>query len=355
MKLIHTSDIHLDSPLSARFSPIQARERRRELTLTLRSMIDEAVTIGAKGIIIAGDFFDNDRVSARTIDTVMGFIEKEKGLTFYYLPGNHEKDRLTASGVKIPDNLKIFGEEWTYFDLGDGVTLCGRSKITQNMFDSLSLSGNGVNILTLHGELADRTDAPDKIGLGELEKFPVNYLALGHYHSFSETKIGDGGVAVYCGTPEGRGFDEAGDKGYVIVDVDESGVIYRFVKRAMRTVHIIPVDISGAERYMDIENRISDKLVGINRADVVRIVLTGKYEVGLRRDTESLTARFSSSYYYFEVKDESRLKISIDDYKNDKSLKGEFIRLVLSKEGLSQNDKEAIIECGLRALSGETI
>ena len=43
------------------------------------------------------------------------------------------------------------------------------------------------------------------------------------------------------------------------------------------------------------------------------------------------------------------------DYKNDKSLKGEFIRLVLSKEDLTQKQKEAIIECGLRALAGETI
>ena len=355
MKLIHTSDIHLDSPLSARFSPIQARERKRELLLSFRNMIDEATSIGAVGIIIAGDFFDNDRVSVRTLDTVMGFIEKEKALTFYYLPGNHEKDRLISSGIKIPENLKIFGEEWTYFDLGDNVTLCGTSSVKRGMFETLNLPKGGVNILTLHGELADRSATPDKIGTKELEKLPVDYLALGHYHTYSETKIGDNCVGVYSGCPEGRGFDEDGDKGYVILDVSESGVIYRFAKRASRTVHIIPVDISGAIREIDVENRVSEKLSTVNRADIVRVLLVGEYEAGLRRDTESLVARFSPSYFYLEVKDESRLRISSDDYKNDKSLKGEFIRLVLSEDGLSQNDKEAIIECGLRALSGETI
>ena len=53
------------------------------------------------------------------------------------------------------------------------------------------------------------------------------------------------------------------------------------------------------------------------------------------------------------MKDESRLRINADDYKNDKSFKGEFIRLVLSKDELSDEEKDAIIECGIRALTSE--
>ena len=68
-----------------------------------------------------------------------------------------------------------------------------------------------------------------------------------------------------------------------------------------------------------------------------------------------MTARFENSYYYFEAKDASKLRISADDYKNDKSLKGEFIRLVFAKDNISDEDKAAIIECGIRALAGETI
>ena len=47
--------------------------------------------------------------------------------------------------------------------------------------------------------------------------------------------------------------------------------------------------------------------------------------------------------------------VSSDDYKNDKSLKGEFIRLVLSKDELGDDEKAAIIECGIRALAGDTV
>ena len=108
MKLIHTSDLHLDSPLTARLSPADARERRRELVASFRRMIDEAESVGAVGIIIAGDLFDNDRVGIKNLEAVMGIIENARRLVFFYLTGNHEKNRLLSSGVRIPENLKLF-------------------------------------------------------------------------------------------------------------------------------------------------------------------------------------------------------------------------------------------------------
>ena len=353
MKFIHTSDIHIDSPLTARLSPSAARERKREIITSFRNIIEDAREIGAVGIIIAGDLFDNDKVGIKAIDSIIGIIENAYDIFFFYLPGNHEKDRITASGIKIPDNLKIFGEEWTYFKI-DNVTITGKSKVSSDMFSSLSLYEKDINIVTLHGELS-ASDSSDKISTKELEELPIDYLALGHYHSYSETPISTRGTAVYSGTPEGRGFDEAGDKGYVIIDIDNGRVTHTFVKRSIRTLHIINVDISGADREIEIENRVAHALLGISPEDIVRVVLVGEYEPGLFRDTDSLNARFASRYFYFEAKDSSKLRISADDYKNDRSLKGEFIRLVMSKEEISDNEKAAIIECGIRALAGEVL
>lgn len=353
MKLIHTSDIHVDSPLTAKLSPTQSRERKRELIASFRNIIDDAKHIGACGIIIAGDMFDNDRVGFKTLETIVGIIENSPEIIFFYLPGNHEKDRLLKSGIQIPENLKLFGEEWTYFKIGN-VNIAGKTAIDKNLASTLSLDENDINIVTLHGELAS-TYSDGKISINELSSLPIDYLALGHYHSYSESPISKRGVAVYSGTPEGRGFDEAGDKGYVIIDTDGDILTHCFKKRALRNLHIIKVDISGITREIDIENRTAQALQGIDKKDLVRIVLVGEYEPGVVRDTESLTARFADSYFYFEAKDSSKLRISADDYKNDKSLKGEFIRLVLSKDDLSDEEKASIIECGIRALAGETI
>ena len=46
--------------------------------------------------------------------------------------------------------------------------------------------------------------------------------------------------------------------------------------------------------------------------------------------------------------------LDADAYRNDVSLKGEFIRQVLASE-LTDADKAAVIRAGLQALSGEEI
>lgn len=354
MKIIHTSDIHLCSPLTTRLSPIAARARKRELMLTFRRIIDDALRTCAEAIIIAGDLFDNERVSAREIDEIIGIIERCHTLTFFYLRGNHEKDVIRTCGVKIPENLKIFGEEWTYFNLGE-VTVAGRTQLCDDAFSSLSLNENKINVVVLHGELAERTKAPDKIGVKDIEHAPIDYLALGHYHSYSAVNVGSRAVAVYCGTPEGRGFDEAGEKGYVVIDTDGKFITHRFKSSSSRLLRIIDVDVSGAERQIELEDRVARALGEASADDLVRVELVGEHAPGFVRDTVSLEKRFSPSYFYLEVKDKSRLKISPDDYKNDKSLKGEFIRLVMSKDELTDEEKDAVIECGIRALAGEII
>ena len=40
-------------------------------------------------------------------------------------------------------------------------------------------------------------------------------------------------------------------------------------------------------------------------------------------------------------------------YQNDISLKGEFIRLVLQQDKLSDDEKSKVISTGIKALSGE--
>jgi DNA repair exonuclease SbcCD nuclease subunit len=354
MKLIHTSDLHLFSPLTARLTPAEARTRKRELIKSFRLMIDEAKSLGAEGIIIAGDLFDNERVGIKNLDSIMGIIENAPEITFFYLPGNHEKSTLIKSGIRTPGNLRIFGTDWSYFQLGN-VTLAGCSSITAGMLDTLKLNEADINILILHGSLCDTTEAPDKISSAEIARLPVDYVALGHYHSYSALHLSDRTIAAYCGTPEGRGFDEIGDKGYIVLDIDEGAVTPKFVRRAQRYLHRVKIDISGAMREIEIENRVAHGISLIPSTDLVRVVLCGEHEPGVRRDTDSLTERFSRSFFYLEVKDESRLRISADEYKNDKSLKGEFIRLVLAREELTEEEKADIIECGIRALAGEAI
>ena len=352
MKFIHTSDIHLDSPLGAHLDTARARERRRELLLSFSRLVDSAIAENVRGVIIAGDLFDSNKISRRALDTALDVIEAAKKITFFYLPGNHEGDAIERSGRALPKNLLIFGDEWTYFQCGE-VTVCGRATVKEDMFRSLILPEHTKNIVVLHGELRERTCSPEIIGRQDARGKNIDYLALGHYHSYGYEQIDRRCVAVYSGTPEGRGFDEVGDKGYVMLDTAEVGVKFSFTPFAKRKLHIAEVDITGATRVSEIERFIAARIMRIPRSDLVRVVLTGEKKPELWSDTDALTEKLGNDYYYFEVKDESHLAINSADYARDKSLKGEFIRLVMADGSLSERQKEDVIATGLYALLGE--
>ena len=354
MRIIHTSDIHLDSPLTTRLPSDKVRERRRELLQGFGRMVEEAGALGVSAIIIAGDLFDSDRISRRALDTALDIIERAKNIIFLYLQGNHEGDALALCDRSLPENLKTFGRDWTYYS-ADGVTVAGRSEIHEGMFDSLSLPEDTKNIVILHGELRERTAFPDTVGLREAVDKNIDYLALGHYHSYSAEAIDHRGVAVYSGTPEGRGFDETGDKGYVIIDTDGPRIKYSFRSFAKRRLHIVSVDISGAVRPSEIGERAEKALRAIPSSDIVRLELCGRYFPSLWKDTEALMRDFGGRFYYFEVKDSSHIAINPEDYKHDKSLKGEFIRTVSADTSLDEETKEKIIACGINALMGEEL
>ena len=354
MRIIHTSDIHLDSPLTSRLPADKSRERRKELLSGFGRLVEEAIALRAEALIIAGDLFDSDQVSGKALDTALDIIEINHSITFFYLQGNHEGDALLSCGRALPKNLKTFGDDWTYYNL-NGVTIAGRNRICEGMFESLALSKDDKNIVVLHGELRDKSSAPESIGLSEAAERNIDYLALGHYHSHSTAGIDHRGCAVYSGTPEGRGFDEVGEKGYVILETDGSKVKFSFREFAKRRLHLIEVDITGATRSAEINQRAEKALKSIPSCDMVRLQLCGKYTPELWRDTDSLMRDFSGKFYYFEIKDSSRMAINPADYKHDKSLKGEFIRTVTADESLDEETKEKIICCGINALMGEEL
>ena len=59
-------------------------------------------------------------------------------------------------------------------------------------------------------------------------------------------------------------------------------------------------------------------------------------------------------FYFFKLKDNTTVEIDYASFANDKSLKGEFIRL-LEKQDISDEDKSLIVELGIKALKGENL
>ncbi len=352
MKLIHCADLHLDAPMESRLPPERARERRGELRLNFARLIEEAKREGVRGILIAGDLFDASHITKSTEKYVVDLIASHPDIAFFYLAGNHDKGSALRALEGRPENLYLFENDWTSHSL-EGVVIAGSEYPN---FDALTLDAKACNIVMLHGQLQSGKGrlGSDILPLGKLKGKGIDYLALGHLHSYAAAALDARGIAVYCGCLEGRGFDECGKKGYVLLELENGRITHRFVPFAGRTWHAVECSVEGLSSGTDLETRALNTTRGIPSGDMVKLILSGKCPPDAHKDVRQLSALLASRFYFAKVKDESRMALSPEDYQNDISLKGEFIRRVMASN-LSEEEKERTVACGLSALGGEEI
>lgn len=348
MKLIHCADIHLDAPLESVFPPEGAREYRRAVLSDFSALIETADRGGADALLIAGDLFDSDNTSERTVRYVLDLFRAHPNLTVFYLAGNHDGGGLDERS-DLPENLHTFGRDWTYFDFGEVMIAGGTAPDPA----ALSLPPERVNIVLLHGQVRGSGKGGEySISFSKLKNRNIDYLALGHLHAYREAALDARGTACYSGCLMGRGFDECGKKGYVLLETVNSRVTHKFIPFASRTFHEIPFDVSDYSSTPELESALRQAFEGIPKEDFCRLVLRGQVDPDSPPDTEQLKSDLQGRFALLRVRDETTLRIDPQDYENDISLKGEFIRRVLASER-DPAEQERIITCGLRALRGE--
>ena len=350
MKLIHCADIHLGSKMEAYLSGEKAEERRRELRASFTNLLDYAKNNGVKGVLLCGDIFDSDRPFKKDKEFFYNAVKNSPEITFFYLRGNHDSEE---SFTQELENLKTFSRGITTYELG-GVNISGVELGQDNctsIYSSLRLNKDKLNILMLHGAAGD-TSGRDKINLTKLRNKNIDYLALGHIHSFSEGRLDERGVWAYSGCLEGRGFDEAGEKGFILLDIDKT-ITFEFVPFAKRKIHIFNIDISGAQddysAYSLVKNNIN-----CSKRDIVRAELCGEISFDNAGLAQEIQKRMGGNYYLLDIKDRTKRKFDLEKLQGDISLRGEFIRTVLAAS-FTEDEKADIISAGLKALDAREI
>ena len=360
MKLIHCADLHLDSKMETNLNKEQAKERKNEILITFERMVQYAKENDIKIIIIAGDMFDKKQIMQKAKNIVKNTIYSNPEIDFIYLRGNHDEAGFIEEDEQVPENLKMFNDYgWKTYFYGD-ITITGIEFGNQDryeIYNSLNLDKSKTNIVVMHGQESDSNvkDKAEVINLKQLKNKNIDYLALGHIHSFKQDKLDNRGIYCYSGCLEGRGFDECGEKGFVLLDIEDNKINSKFIPFASRTYYEVDIDLTGITEKNEIENKIENSIKDIPNTSLVKIVLGGDAEIGEERDIDYLTKKFENRFYFLKIKDKPTRKIDYMKYQNDKSLKGEFIRLVLAQESLTDEEKSKIISTGIRALSGEEI
>ncbi len=356
MKIIHTGDIHLGSPLRG-LPTDKAKLRQAEIVDGFRRLCMYTRENNVQAVLIAGDLFDAQTSSSLRAD-VLAAVKNAAPVCFFYVSGNHDKNAL--AGENLPQNLYLFSKNhgWYSYELPENVTVTGidACNLRADAYAAMRLLPDQFNIVVLHGDVS-RSQGADSISLQQLQNKNIDYLALGHIHipMMNAERLDGRGRYRYCGCLEGRGFDECGKRGFFLLNVRDGRLVdEQFVSLAKRDVVLCRADISACKSYYDVETAALSVLSAVKRENIVKLVLIGSHEMGLHKDVSLLSARLSQQFFHVKVVDESRVRIDYERYKNDLSERGEFVREV-GRYNLTEEDRAEILDVGLKALAGEEI
>ena len=344
MRIIHCADIHLGAPINS-FPEEVSNERKREVRYTFLRMVEFAKEKDVKVIMLSGDVFDRDKPYKKDLEVFYDVVKDNPDIDFLYLRGNHDQEGEERS---FP-NLKTFSTAWQSYAYGD-VVISGIELATENsvsLYSTLSLNEKNKNIVMLHGQVGG------EINLTKLRDKNIDYLALGHIHQYSDGALDNRGRYAYSGCLEGRGFDETGKKGFVLLEVEDK-LSYAFIPFSLRSIEKVELDVSGLQEGGEMA-RLARAKIGFKKENIYRIELVGEVDADVERFDEDVQRYLEMDCAYVSVKDRTKKKMDYTIYEGDNSLRGEFVRTVRESEGYSEEEKAQIIAFGLKALAGREV
>lgn len=351
LKLIHAADFHLDAPFAA-LSATRAAARREEQRELLSRLADLAEKERADLLLLSGDILDGPLTRRETVEALARTLSGIRARVFI-APGNHDfwSPRSPWAGTAWPDNVHIFSTETveTVEIPALGCTVSGAA-FTGPYLDTSPLAGfsapqdGRIHLMVLHADVDNRGRyAP--LPESEIAGSGLTYLALGHVHACSGLRRAGKTVWAYPGCPEGRGFDELGEKGVLAGTVEPGDVRLDFVPLCRRRYEILPVDLTGAA---DPAAALSAALPADAEEDIYRILLTGESDVaGL--DIPALTNAAAPYFYAVTLRDNTTVRRSLWERAEEDNLTGLFLRRMKSRlDGAQTEEERALAEKAVR-------
>jgi len=282
--LLHLADVHLGAR-HADMGAAAVTQRERQLA-AFRRAIDLGLDRKVDAVLICGDLFDSNAQPRRSVEAAVAELRRltTAGIRVVIIPGTHDvyDSRSIYRAFDLPsmaglpsgsDLLTVLTPEQPELHVRDlDLVVYGRVFATKRAPRS-PLEGFNV---------ADDTRATWKVGMihgsrvipGKVERDEVifsdaevaasglDYLALGHWHSFASGRAG-ATTWAYSGAPEPVAVDQDGAGDVCLVRLDDGGADgsrvslerVRVGRTAFRAVEVDAGELAGQE---DLVRRIAD-------------------------------------------------------------------------------------------------
>lgn len=354
IRFIHAADLHLDSAFGA-MSADRAAERRKELREIPGRLSDYVNEKGVGLVLLAGDLFDSSRAYRETAEALAAAFGRMRAKVLI-APGNHDAYGGLWEQVEWPENVYIFKENsMTSLTVGDFVFHGGAftaSRQTEGLLKGFHAKEDGkIHIGLLHGEVTSGESDYNPIHPEDIAASGLHYLALGHVHRRAEPVRYGKTLTAWPGCPEGRGFDETGEKGFYEGTISAEGEIrVEFIPFARRRHEIVTVDITGKDPLAAVEEAVGED----TKDHLYRLILTGETgEEGV--DVQALEKTLGERFYALEIRDTTRMTEDLWARAEEDSLRGMFLRELRSRWNSAKTEEEketvtAAARFGLAAL-----
>ena len=361
IRFLHAADFHLDSPFRS-LPPEQAAERRREsrglLGRMARYVRDKEIDL----VLLAGDLFDSAGLYQETWEALESALAA-MACPVFIAPGNHD---CCAPGSpydagRWPENVYIFTspavERVALPELG--VTVYGAGfaapEQTSSLLEGFHVPEGETAMMVLHADMEGGASPYNPITRAQVADSGLAYLALGHIHQRTEPEKLGKTLWAYAGCPEGRGFDEQGEKGFYCGMAAGGRAQVTFVPFARRRYETLRVNVTGQAPLAAVEAALPPD----TERDLYRLILTGETgEAGV--DTASLERALSGRFYALELRDETTVRTDVWARMEEETLRGLFLRRMRARldSAATPEERERInraVRFGLAALDNRDI
>lgn len=337
MKFLHSADWHLDSPILGR-SPEQTRFLKDALLEIPGKVADLCRTQGCSLLLLSGDIFDGP-YTKESLSVLRGALE-EAAVPTFITPGNHDFSgpRSPWESESWPQNVHVFTkshlESVSMPELGCRIYGAGYASMDcPPLLDGFRAKcEEPCAIGMLHSDPTQMSSPYCPITAQQVQNSGLAYLALGHIHKSGSFQAGDT-LCAWPGCPMGRGFDELGEKGVLLVTLEDTAEA-KFLP--LDTPRFLELEVPVTE---DPHAALSAALPPVGRMDFFRVTLTGEWA---EPDTEKLAAQFSQ-FPNLELRDRTVPPMDLWSAADEDSLEGVYFRFLRdAMEGSSEAEQSRI-------------
>ena len=386
MKIVHFSDLHLDSPFAwAGATGGAARQRRQALRDTLMRIVDLTREVNADALFCGGDLYEQEYFRPDTAEFLKDTFAGLAPLPVYIAPGNHDwyGPQSLYAQVDWSENVHIFREAaLCEVELEDGLWLWGAAHlapantgnflagvrnllprrvsrgvdppITDSFLDDFRVERSGIHIALFHGaerswfaEQGAEKQPHAAFDADEIEAAGFAHAFLGHYH-----RPKDAGFHTYPGNPDPLAFGEDGERGAVVATIGPDGRVERARHRvAVTEAHDLELDVTGLANQQQILDRLEAKASSLS--GFVRLTVRGEHAPTIDIQESDLRDRLSNFEAMKIVFGDLRPTYNLASISQEPTVRGQFVRDVFDSN-LAEEEKQRVVVTGLRALEGRT-